>query len=397
MIPSRRQRGLILPVLILLLSLGGLGWLLAHTGTGADLAARNLRREVRTTHVLAMAKDALLGFAANYRNNGHPSADFGYLPCPDLDGDGSAETCGAKDQPSVGRLPYRTLNLPDLRDGTGECLWYAVAGSFKNNPKADSLNWDSIGQFRLLDRAGHPIMLAGDQQGLAAAIVFAPGLPLPQQQRTAGQGRCGDGQMAQLEHYLEVLGSTNSNIVEVRTDAEAGNDLIISLTGGEIFNQLKKRNDYDQHLQGSLQAMAECLERANLPPPLAAQSFGPIQLGSLPALNTLNGPCTTPNNRDIAGNWGELMRYGRCTDGSPCLASPEGPCRGALLFSGERRSEAPTQQRISPQDKQMTAQYLEAPTLAALSAGQLHGLPRQIALTPGSNNTNSGDVAFCLP
>lgn len=397
MTPSRRQRGMVFPILILLLSLGGLGWLLARADSGADRAARQLKREIQTTRALAMARDALLGFAANYRNGEHPNADFGYLPCPDLDGDGSAETCGTKDQPSIGRLPYRTLNLPDLRDGAGECLWYAVAGSFKNNPKADSLNWDSIGQFRLLDRAGHPIMLAGDQQGLAAAIVFAAGPPLPQQHRISGQGRCGDGQTVQLEHYLEVLGNTSSGIVEVRPDAEAGNDRIIGLTGGEIFNQLKKRTDYAQHLQSNLQAMAECLENANLPTPLAPQPFGPILLGSPPALNTLNGPCTNPDRRDISGNWSELMRYGRCADGSFCLASSQGPCRGVLLFGGERRSDAPTQQRISLQDKQMTAQYLEAPTLAALSAGQLHALPRQIALAPGGNSTNSGDVAFCLP
>lgn len=398
MTAPRRQRGMMLPILILLLSLGGLGWLLARTDSDADRAARQLRRDAQTTRALETARDALLGFAANYRNHEHPHADFGYLPCPDLNGDGSSETCGTKDQPSIGRLPYLTLNLPDLRDGAGECLWYAVSGSFKNNPKADALNWDSIGQFRLLDRDGQSVVLAGDQLGLAAAIVFAPGPPLGDQQRGPGQGRCGDGQAARLEDYLEALGATQDGISEIRTDTAASNDRLISLSGGEIFALLKRRTDYAQQLQASLQAIADCLEKGGLPSPTLAQPHGPLQLGGVPALNKLNGPCTDIERRDASGNWSEMMRYGRCTDGSPCLASTQGPCRGVLLFGGERRSLAPVQRRIDPQDKQTTTEYLEAPTLAALAAGQLHALSRQISLPlQAPTAAASEDVALCLP
>ena len=156
--------------LVILLALTATGWLLARRDSDAT---RRLAREQRTADALRIARDALIGFAATYRNALHPDADFGYLPCPDLDGDGSSETCGAKGQTSIGRLPYLTLNLPDLRDGAGECLWYAVSGSFKNNPKADTLNWDSTGKLRLLDANGLPLMLPGDEAGLAAAIVIA--------------------------------------------------------------------------------------------------------------------------------------------------------------------------------------------------------------------------------
>jgi hypothetical protein len=393
----RRQQGMVLPILILLLSLGGLGWLLARADTGANRVARKLQQETQTNRALEMARDALLGFAANYRNKEHPNADFGYLPCPDLDGDGSSETCGTKDQPSVGRLPYRTLNLPDLRDGAWECLWYAVSGSFKNNPKADTLNWDSIGQFRLIDWNGQAIMLAGDQLGLAAALVFAPGPPLGQQQRAAGQGRCGDGQMALAEDYLEALGGISSGIVEVRPDTLAGNDRLISLTGGEIFAQLKRRTDYAQHLQSALQAVADCLEQTGLPSPATPQLHSPLQFGGVPALNSLSGPCSSPEKRELSGNWIELMRYGRCADGSPCLSSTSGACRGVLLFGGER-SRTPPQQRISLQDKLTTEQYLEAPTLTALTIGQLQALPGNISLPfNASDAPNWSDTALCLP
>jgi hypothetical protein len=155
-------------------ALGAVGWLLSHQ---TSAASRQLRQDMQTAHALAVAREALIGFAATYRSKEHPDADFGYLPCPDLDGDGSSETCGTKDQASVGRLPYLTLNLPDLRDGAGECLWYAVAGSVKNNPKPDVLNWDSTGRFRLHDASGTAIALPGDQAGLAAALVIAAGRP----------------------------------------------------------------------------------------------------------------------------------------------------------------------------------------------------------------------------
>ena len=166
----RRQRGMFLPALLVLGALGAVGWLLSHQ---TSAASRQLRQDMQTAHALAVAREALIGFAATYRSKEHPDADFGYLPCPDLDGDGSSETCGTKDQASVGRLPYLTLNLPDLRDGAGECLWYAVAGSVKNNPKPDVLNWDSTGRFRLHDTGGTAIALPGDQTGLAAALVIA--------------------------------------------------------------------------------------------------------------------------------------------------------------------------------------------------------------------------------
>ncbi|MBK8120557.1 MAG: hypothetical protein IPK39_16285 [Sulfuritalea sp.] len=94
---------------------------------------------------LAQAREALLAYAATYRDDPSRSTEvFGYLPCPDTSGktgiqtpgDGeAAATCGTSEQAAIGLLPYKTLGLPDLRDSSGVCLWYAVAGGFKNNPK----------------------------------------------------------------------------------------------------------------------------------------------------------------------------------------------------------------------------------------------------------------------
>ena len=152
--------------------------------------------------------------------------------------------------------------------------------------------------------------------------------PSPRSTAITATDAAGDEDAAKLEHYVEALGDTSASIVVVQPNAEASNDRIITLSGGEIFDQLIRRTDYAQHLQDSLQSMATCLESAKLPTPLAPQPVGSILLGSPPSLNTLNGPCTNPDRRDISGNWSELLRYGRCTDGSPCLASPDGTVQG---------------------------------------------------------------------
>lgn len=395
---ARHQQGMLLPALAVLLSLGGLGWLLARQDNAADRAARELAQEMHTARVLGIARDALIGFAATYRNKEHPNADFGYLPCPDLNGDGSSETCGTKDQTSVGRLPYLTLNLPDLRDGAGECLWYAVSGSFKNNPKADVVNWDSSGRFRLLDGNHRIIVLPGDQDGLAAAIVIAAGRPLAGQDRTAGPGRCGGDQEARnITHYVESLSATSgTGTIDVRIDTPDSNDRIATITGGDIYRQLKSRDSYSAHLQSVLQATADCLQVARLPAPLAPEHHGAIELGRLPALNRTSGPCNQDNMRDPFGNWGEMMRYARCTDGTDCLSGAGGKCAGALLFGGERLSTA-AQHRTNAEERASADQYLEPATLAALASGQLAGLADKISMPFLARKTAaSSDIALCL-
>lgn len=395
--PARRrrlQRGMFLPALLVLAALGAAGWLLSQQSSAA---ARQLRQDMQTAQALAVAREALIGFAATYRNREHPNADFGYLPCPDLDGDGSSETCGAKDQASVGRLPYLTLNLPDLRDGAGECLWYAVGGSVKNNPKPDILNWDSAGRFRLNDASGAVVPLPGDPGGLAAAVVIAAGPPLPGQDRSAGPARCGgDPEARNIRHYVEALGATGgAGIIDVRPEP-GGNDRIATITTGDIYRQLKRRSRYGPYLQSLLQATAACLARSTLPAVVAPEPFGPVELGRLPALEQLSGACRNTDLRDATTNWAETMRYARCRGGSDCLAGTTGRCRGALIFGGEPVGRS--QPRLTPADRQATTNYLEAPTLAALTAGRLAGLAERIELPfANADRAASTDVALCIP
>jgi hypothetical protein len=158
---------------------------------GGNLLRQNTT-DRRTAAALAQAKEALIGFAANYRDT-HPGTVFGYLPCPDVDGaatEGSAELiCGATDVTVIGRLPWKTLGLPPLRDGSGECLWYAVSGNFKYNPKTSLMNWDTNGLIEIMAPDGSNFVAGGTGTTAkptmrAAAVIIAPGAVLPGQDRS---------------------------------------------------------------------------------------------------------------------------------------------------------------------------------------------------------------------
>lgn len=208
----RYQSGAALLVFALIMVVGASTLLVtklnAASGQATDLHA--------TASSLARARDALVGYAITYAET-HPGQPQGYLPCPDFDGDGSADTpCAATGESAIGRLPWRTLGLPPLRDGAGQCLWYAVSGNYKNNPKR-TLTSNSDGQFVVETATGSPI--AGPTSpGRALAIVFAPGELIGSQTRGVSSPvmltECGSTNPADgislAANYLETLNGVNN-------------------------------------------------------------------------------------------------------------------------------------------------------------------------------------------
>jgi hypothetical protein len=148
-----------------------------------------LIRQAQTVKALAQAKAALIGFAATYADDpDHKGQPQGYLPCPDFNGDGSSPysmssdtSCGEQGKSMIGRLPWRTLGLPPLRDGHGECLWYAVSGSYKDRPK-QALTSDEDGLLIVKDANGS-IIAGTTATDRAIAIVFSAGAALTAQNR----------------------------------------------------------------------------------------------------------------------------------------------------------------------------------------------------------------------
>jgi hypothetical protein len=128
----RAQRGVALLFGLILFALIGVSVIIS-IARGSD---PEIERDRRTERALAHAKAALIGYAVDVLLS--PGNRLGGLPCPDMFDNGSAElacgdAAGSSPESRLGRLPWRTLGLPDLRDGDGERLWYAVSNGFKNN------------------------------------------------------------------------------------------------------------------------------------------------------------------------------------------------------------------------------------------------------------------------
>lgn len=178
-----RERGAALLIGLLLL-LGAATSVFLWKANSTNVA---IERERITGDALYQAKLALIGYAIGNQldNSGSlaNSARLGDLPCPDTNDDGVAETsCGnglgsTGQALRLGRLPWKTLGLPDIRDGSGERLWYAVSSNFKKNTRFNQpLNSDTPGTISVIDANG-TLILDGASDG-AIAIVIAPGAPL---------------------------------------------------------------------------------------------------------------------------------------------------------------------------------------------------------------------------
>ncbi|MGB5079177.1 MAG: hypothetical protein WBO23_00360, partial [Burkholderiales bacterium] len=246
----RKQRGLALFFLLALIGLVG-GFLIinAMNRSGAELS---LARDQKTQAALDRAKQALLTFAATERveksmdtttppppapGNAHnPNRGVpGYLPCPELGpptlfAEGTtAPTCGVSGVSSIGRLPWYTLNTEPPRDGSGECLWYAVSGTYKYNPNgvnvdpgvsaaSNMMNWDTPGLFDVLASDGSTYLAGGGPSTRAVAVIFAPGAALQGQNRSgAGGAVCGGNYTA--SNYLESANGVNNSAVSAVANA----------------------------------------------------------------------------------------------------------------------------------------------------------------------------------
>ncbi len=214
------QRGIALIVVLVLLGL--LVGVLVVGFTG-DLARQN-KKQQQTADALARAKEALIGRAASDINRP------GSLPCPDIDNDGSAESpvaYGGVCPSYIGRFPWRTLGVPDLRDGSGERLWYALTANFRDHPTGGVLNSDTPGQLNIVGTAAASNVIA---------IVFAPG-PV-----VGSQVRDGANQNA-VTNYLEGGNETGiaTNTFVTGQPTDAFNDKLLAITSDSLFSVVTMR------------------------------------------------------------------------------------------------------------------------------------------------------------
>jgi len=372
-----KQHGAVLTIMLVIMIVG-IAAILVNSLSSATL--KNARQK-NTAAALAQAKDALIGFAITYGDTHTASFQVnGYLPCPDNAGgnaEGSAElSCGNQDVSVIGRLPWATLDLSTLRDGDGECLWYAVSGTYKDNPKTGLMNWDTNGQFQAYAPDG---TLLSDQ---VVAVIFAPGAPLSgQNQNRSPNGTapiCGGNYT--VTNYLDndtVHGINNRDVVSGNfiqgTSGGTINDQMLFITKQDIWNAIKKRNDFGAFV-------------AKLLHPSIAYLPTTVDFSTTPTTeNTYATPGCLRISRVRKGyiysnDWQDNVLYARPTGSCTITVNGANCGYGVVIFPGERNTG---QTRITNTDKNTWSNYLEGANLTAFTYG-----------TTTTGTTHNGTISF---
>jgi len=226
----RNQQGAALLVLVMIM-LTAASYLLLKALRGSPL-----ERDKVTVAALAQAKEALIGYAAS--NSVVPS---GSLPCPDTNNDGGAEPLVGGVCPSyLGRLPWRTLGLSDLRDADGEPLWYALSPTFRNG---QTITATMPGEITVRDNTGAAL------PNRAIAVVMAPGKVLTRQDGVIQNRMAANRNVP--SHFLDIgLGVDNAlptannlirgEVLNPATRVIIVNDRVLDLSPAAFFAAVTK-------------------------------------------------------------------------------------------------------------------------------------------------------------
>jgi hypothetical protein len=197
----------------------------------------------RNMSALRNAKAALIAYAANEQWQLYKTAGTyfqpGALPCPDQNDDGDADCFGSNTASMIGRLPFTTLGIDDLRDASGERLWYALSHDFRKlrctsippppTPPSPSgctiINSDTQGQLTAVGTTPATQVVA---------VLFAPGEALQGQNRDPANASAHNDPL----NYLEGPPNLSDPVNYVFTSALPSgtfNDRVLVITKGELM------------------------------------------------------------------------------------------------------------------------------------------------------------------
>lgn len=373
---------------IILLLLSGIG------GVVLQAASKFQPRQAvmqKTMASLALAEQALLAYA--HQPLGITQCEMncqrpGDLPCPDRNNDGLAET-SCSNTARLGRLPWKTLGLGDLRDGSGERLWYAVSERYKNNPRLLPLNADTPGSWSVASTAG-PSWDATSGNGVVAVII-APMHPLVRKDGWLQQRHETSAEVN--KHYLD-LAEIGDNASPIENSANG----FVQASASPSFNDVTwpvTASMIHRHMQQQVLSEIKRAVRCNLSPcavfPLAASITDSSCLGA----QTLNAGQCLPTSAsmgrlplDASAHWPLALQH--MLDGDARhhwfqqngwreqVFYRPGASRPTLVMAGEK---LPLQMRNTPIEKSSLTAYLEASTLQKLQ------IPDVTALAVSSNDS----------
>ena len=403
---ARRQSGVALIALVVFIGITAAVFVVRSLDADAVVARQNQRN----ADVLQSAREALLAYAASDTNRP------GSLPCPDIDGDGQAlpgvEYVGNGCQSYIGRLPWALLRIPELRDASGELLWYALSPGFRDAGPV-------TGNPGFVNPDTPATLTIGGLPGAFGAILFAPGTAVQ------GQVRSGAGFNA-LANYLDGVNATTTTAFSAALPDAAFNDRLLPVSAADLVAISERR--VSKELAAALNQYFEVYRF--LPSPAAfddvqcvAPGFVPaggcqpapgVLAGRLPASITpeayaavgsglrsalLNGNTVPTSQHDRV--WFQLQRWREhvvyivspncagppandCAAGTLNMRTPTGNIDGARFALVMGGSTSSGQSRTTAADKSGLANYLEGQALSAAQALAAGAVPAQILVPTGT-------------
>ena len=383
-------------VLLLVLFLAGIGWFLGSLNSNARTI--QLERSKITHKAMAQVKDALIGFAAANRVRG-------YLPCPadpSMVGtatEGEAMLSCNSNALRIGRVPWRSLGIDDLKDGAGESLWYAVSANFT----MDALTINS-------DVSVPTLSVNGATQYVA--IIFSPGSALGAQRRGATVSPCAtiSGMLREdycAANYLDIdsasgISNSDADTTFTQFKSDTFNDALLTISQDQFFGTVEKR--VMQQVSACLLRYAKISSNKTFPwahqlnptvdpgnKSLTYQDDLGIRIGRIPdslvssgfswggadcplsSLCPVSGSC--PPNKNWLKDWRELVFYAVSTEYAPGGTGSPNP--GTLSVNGASNVKAviflarpplASQTRSGAADKNASSNYLEGNNAANYSA-----------------------------
>jgi len=237
------QRGAALILFATILILGVAWFTVGALGKAAPTTAE---REIKTGLALQQAKQALLAYVALKAADSNEKTP-GRLPCPESLGQPgtSAEgiaapvvspsfpTCSA-----VGRLPWKTLGIDQLRDGYGEPLWYAVpTGTWALITSSTTLTINpGLANQLMHDSVPSAVVAVIIAPGNAVNTLSDPGTPvLPCAKVNQQTNRYAVPYV--VPNFLECGNASGSNYTTAGT-VPWSNDRTISITAAEVMDTI---------------------------------------------------------------------------------------------------------------------------------------------------------------
>ena len=319
-----RQRGQTLILMLLLLSVAVGAALFSYYRSNKI----TLDYDQKTTEALAQAKAALIGYAVS-RDNIDGTARPGEFPCPDtkaLTDPNYGTQDGSCTAGRLGRIPWKTLGIPEPKDASGETLWYAVADRFRPT-STQIINSDTPGSITVYASDGTTLLADSTNQNpkAAAVVLFAPGPALGSQIRDATSAACTTSASSPVArnrcaaNYLETSAGRNNATTNgpFIAGAHSGdyNDRVLYITTAEFIPNVEQR--VAQELTTALQAHYN----ANAHFPFAAayndtsgNCVKNLRRGRVPAAA---GNCNSMSNWDVSllppwfwnNRWWQVMYY----------------------------------------------------------------------------------------